>query len=153
MPTIHGAFSAALSSPDTVKNASQDAYGNIKIPMIKSCVPTADNVTDNWHELSDAANCSYSSLTGIPVKGIDKGNYTFSIETSYMYTDCSVSHTSQRTTNTSTWLSYVKDPLHTASNGLTLGIHVKEFFITSTTLQPRNYCSLPLQQARPEQRL
>ncbi|OHW93130.1 hypothetical protein CSPAE12_08438 [Colletotrichum incanum] len=36
LPAIHGAFAAALSGPKSVKSASQDLFGNLKIPMIES---------------------------------------------------------------------------------------------------------------------
>ena len=37
MPPIFGAFNSALASPGSIKNASMDAFGNLKIPMLESC--------------------------------------------------------------------------------------------------------------------
>ncbi|KAK3203713.1 hypothetical protein GRF29_106g458108 [Pseudopithomyces chartarum] len=108
-----GAFTTALSGSANVKAASQDASGNIKIPMIEALElsPTKKARTD-WFDMSAIENCTYSAVTGIPVSGYgDRANYTFSLETSYMYTNCTINHT--RKMPNSEWYSYMSEhPLY-----------------------------------------
>lgn len=92
VPATDGAFSAALSAPGTSKNASQDLFGNIKIPMIE---PIRDSGASadayGWYDVQSIANVTYSSLLGLPATAIKaNANVTFQMETSYMHADCKV---------------------------------------------------------------
>ncbi|KAK4455215.1 hypothetical protein QBC34DRAFT_433427 [Podospora aff. communis PSN243] len=97
LPAALGAFSAALAAPPEVKGASQDAFRNIKIPMIEPC-QRADTPKDQdgWFGLEERGNISFSSLSGLPIASLEpmitRANYSFVLETSYVYANCSVSH-------------------------------------------------------------
>lgn len=71
MPLIVGAFNSALASPGSIKNASMDAFGNLKIPMFESCLSYGVQPdADAWIDTAPSSNCSYSSLIGIPVPAL-----------------------------------------------------------------------------------
>lgn len=117
IPPIVGAFNSALASPGSTKNASMDAFGNLKIPMLESCFSNGvQSDRDGWVDASPSSNCSYSSLTGIPAHGAVKANHIFKVETSYAYADCSVSHSTNWAR--ASWKYY----LGYSSNGLTFGL-------------------------------
>ncbi|KAK7403525.1 hypothetical protein QQX98_010703 [Neonectria punicea] len=97
LPAAFGAFSAALASPPEVKADSQDAFGNIKIPMIEAYKDAETHRDqDGWFDLDGRKNITYSSLSGLPfvsrLSTTDRANYSFVLETSYLYANCSVSH-------------------------------------------------------------
>jgi len=96
IPEILGVFSAALSSPRNIKNASQDVYGNVKVPMVERLISqNASHDEDGWYRIPPPSLDIYSSFTGIPTVVPDTGvksNYTFSMETSYMNADCKMVH-------------------------------------------------------------
>ncbi|KAH6686387.1 hypothetical protein F5X68DRAFT_15643 [Plectosphaerella plurivora] len=102
MPPAAGAFSAALSSPMSIKTAPRDVFGNVKIPMVEVYQASDKTEADaeGWYvvdSLPDDDGVRYSSIAGLPLTSQDdlsqKANYSLTIDTSYLYTTCSVSHT------------------------------------------------------------
>jgi hypothetical protein len=92
LPATNGAFSAALSSPGDMKSASQDIFGNIKIPMVEPIQDSgAPADVDGWYDVQSVTNVAYSSLLGLPATGLKAdANVSFRMETSYMRANCSV---------------------------------------------------------------
>lgn len=128
MPMIIGAFSGALLSTGEVKLGSQDAYGNIKIPMVEACKSSgAQPDGDGWYSVFPGSGCNYSSIIGIPsipTKDTGKANMTFSIETQYMYSNCSVTHAAPwNRTDEYQYLRNSSTLIYT--NNLTFGIQPK----------------------------
>ncbi|KAH7019077.1 hypothetical protein EDB80DRAFT_869754 [Ilyonectria destructans] len=126
LPSIVGAFTAALGSPDKIKSASQDAFGNIKIPMVETY--EASNQTqanDSWYDLTGETNITYSSISGLPIYISDglglRGNHSFKMDTSYMYYNCTVSHA---TMNLTDWWEYMYNR-STYNNGKTIVLLAK----------------------------
>ncbi|CAM1509075.1 Fc.00g028140.m01.CDS01 [Cosmosporella sp. VM-42] len=100
LPAIVGAFTAALSSPKDVKEASQDAFGNIKIPMVEPYLETGTPSEDGgWYTLDNRSDIVWSSLAGLPMlRPNDSGlrvNLSFTMETAYMYASCKVTHSTK----------------------------------------------------------
>ncbi|KAM0325970.1 hypothetical protein ACHAQA_007276 [Verticillium albo-atrum] len=99
LPSAVGSFAAALSGPMSVKKAPRDGFGNVKIPMVE-VYTSSDAVeadSDGWfvvRDLDDKDGVRYSSLAGLPFASQDNftqvANYTLTIDTSYLYTDCSL---------------------------------------------------------------
>lgn len=79
-------YNAALLSPDSIQNASQDIWGNVKIPFLESYTKSGN---PGWQQVpSSHINFEYSALVGVPVTRLSTGNTTFAIESSYIYLDC-----------------------------------------------------------------
>ena len=84
-------FTSALISTASSKAAGQDEFGNMKIPMIESLI-AATSDTSNWTD-PGSKDIVYSSLAGLPYLGApDAGTTRFNVETSYMYANCSLTH-------------------------------------------------------------
>lgn len=95
---VLAAFNAALSSPASAKSASQDLYGNLKIPMIEPLAASKTPNQDGWFDIPSGDTVTYSSLTGLPFLGVDPGHEAeFSIQSSYRHTTCSLSVLQQST--------------------------------------------------------
>jgi hypothetical protein len=102
LPAATGAFSAALSSPMSIKTAPRDVFGNVKIPMVE-VYQASDSIqgdADGWFavdSLPDVDGVRYSSIAGLPLTSRDdlsqRANYSLTVDTSYLYTECTVSHT------------------------------------------------------------
>lgn len=96
LPAIIGSFITALGSPEHIKAASQDAFGNIKIPMVETYLMSNRTRVNGWYDLDNEANITYSSMSGLPIEVSDglrlRGNHSFKMEISYMYSNCTVSH-------------------------------------------------------------
>ena len=61
---INAIFISALISPVSIKTAPQDAWGNVKVPMLESLA--ADHADDGgWHSLGINSQVQYSSLIGL----------------------------------------------------------------------------------------
>lgn len=85
-PAIYNAFNGALGSPGSLKNSSQDMYGNIHIPQLSSL--TVQPSPDGWYDVRNTQG-PYVSLIGVPFIGADVDtNSSFTLETSYMSLDC-----------------------------------------------------------------
>lgn len=86
---INSAFTALLVSPASVKDASQDLYGNIKIPLLES-VPHSESM-DTWRYIPQDQNVSWSSMAGLPVDRLPiYGLSRFIINTGFMVAGCEV---------------------------------------------------------------
>jgi hypothetical protein len=79
-------LSSALLSAEYNQPQPQDAYGNLKIPLLESLHnPTS---TSGWMYIDTSANTQYSSLLGIPfVQPTGSGNVTFEVATWYWRLD------------------------------------------------------------------
>ena len=89
---INSIFIAALITPVKSKAASQDQFGNIKIPMIEYLGHPTDK--SGWIDLHEEGY-EYSNLLGLPALGIPVSDKTaFTMETQYMFANCSLNHTS-----------------------------------------------------------
>ncbi|KAF7539118.1 hypothetical protein G7Z17_g12494 [Cylindrodendrum hubeiense] len=110
LPAILGAFTTALGSPEDIKSASQDAFGNIKIPMLEPFLASNRARINGWYDLEGETNITYSSIAGLPIEVSDglglRGNHSFKMETSYMYNNCTVSHYTPK--NETFWPNYLK---------------------------------------------
>jgi hypothetical protein len=93
--TINAIFMGVLIAPKDVKAASQDAYGNIKIPLLEDLQTHSDQAdADGWYSTKTDTPLVYSSLIGIPTMGIAEVGTTFlAIESSYLYPRCTLSLT------------------------------------------------------------
>ena len=80
--TFTSMYVSAVLGPSNTKNGSMDLWGNVKIPYQSSLEETADG----WASPNDST--VYSSLTGIPIAGIQTGKTDFSMESSYMELNC-----------------------------------------------------------------
>ncbi|RSM11410.1 hypothetical protein CEP52_002969 [Fusarium oligoseptatum] len=93
LPAVIATFGAALASSNDVKTAGQDSFGHVKIPMIESVTNFPDD--DGWIDVTDGG-ALYSSLSGLPIASNEPfgrhSNFSFNLTTSYMYTDCKLSH-------------------------------------------------------------
>lgn len=125
MPPIVGAFNAALATPGRIKNESKDAFGNLKIPMIESCLRNGVKPDqDGWVDTT-TSDCAYASINGLPFRadgGFGFANYTFTLETSYTYSDCSLNHTLAGPNET--WAGWYTSLLNKTeiNNGVALGL-------------------------------
>jgi hypothetical protein len=89
--SVTAAFNGALISPSSSKNSSQDLYGNLKVPILESIIASSTPNASGWYEVSYETNQVYSALIGLPTSGFSSnGNSTFTVDTSYMYPNCSV---------------------------------------------------------------
>jgi hypothetical protein len=88
---INAAFVGALISPASSKSRPQDAYGNLKVPFLENIVAHSAPDAEGWHAISDA-NVEYSSMVGLPVKGLQAGGAMFlRLESSYLFPVCVLS--------------------------------------------------------------
>jgi hypothetical protein len=88
---INAAFVGALVSPAASKSMPQDAYGNLKVPFLENVAAKSDPDAEGWHPIQDA-NVEYSSMVGLPTKGIGNGGLMFiRLESSYMFPVCVLS--------------------------------------------------------------
>lgn len=78
---LEAMFLACLIAPVSVKEADSDAWGNVKIPLLRSLVRNNTAQSEGWFEPA-GNNITYSSLVGVPVFGISsRGNSTFQLQT------------------------------------------------------------------------
>ncbi|KAK4904764.1 hypothetical protein LTR49_025844 [Elasticomyces elasticus] len=90
-PAVRGVFDSALTSSESSKEAPEDAFSNIKIPMPEVFAGQGAILDDTWYDTSKPMGNSFSSILGLPLFGVaSEGSSYFDLETSYMYTDCSV---------------------------------------------------------------
>lgn len=91
LEAINSAFTSALISPPSSKHSGQDAFGNIKIPMLEAVPGYRGGNSSTWLNLKD--DPVYSAITGLRTQTIpSSGTTSFNMETGYMYADCRVSH-------------------------------------------------------------
>lgn len=88
-PAINALFVTALASSNSAKLASQDMYGNLRVPMLEAI--TSGLATDAWYDLRDRDVLAHAALLGIPLIGVpNDANSSFNIQTSYMFCRCAV---------------------------------------------------------------
>lgn len=75
--SIYAIFNAALSSPGSAKQASQDAYRNLRIPMIEPLAASRNSDEHGWYDLPLGSNVTYSSLTGLPYLGVQPNDKAY----------------------------------------------------------------------------
>ncbi|CZS95419.1 uncharacterized protein RCO7_05733 [Rhynchosporium graminicola] len=83
-------FGSSLLAPPSVKRSSMDIWGNVKIPFFSSLSLNAPKDDDGWIQVSGAnGSLAYSSLFGMPIAGLEFGNTTVTVESSYIELSCS----------------------------------------------------------------
>ncbi|KAK3615906.1 hypothetical protein LTR22_027249, partial [Elasticomyces elasticus] len=88
---VRGVFSSALISSESSKEAPEDAFSNIKIPMLEVFAGQGAILDNTWYDTSKPMGNSLSSILGLPLLGAaSEGSSYFDLETSYIYADCSV---------------------------------------------------------------
>lgn len=79
---------ALLGAPST-KTGPMDLWGNVKIPLLSSLISQGGvQGSDGWIHAPSNDSVTYSSLFGLPLSGIEEGNTTLTVETSYMEFAC-----------------------------------------------------------------
>lgn len=148
LPAAVGAFNAALSSPRGVKLAGQDAFGNIRVPMLEALESvSAPKDPDGWYDPRDLDNVTSASILGWPFEGRNQqANMTSTMHTSYPYTTCQVAQIQD--IKNSDWYRYMQSrgtgplgattgnstkPMMTYSNGRTLMIGVSHLPLHNST--------------------
>ncbi|PIG82016.1 hypothetical protein AARAC_010271 [Aspergillus arachidicola] len=63
---LEAMFLACLIAPVSVKEADSDAWGNVKIPLLRSLVRNNTAQSEGWFEPA-GNNITYSSLVGVPI--------------------------------------------------------------------------------------
>ena len=90
---INAAFATALMSAATTRDSGQDSFGNIKVPLLEAVPDRTKADESSWISLEAEEPVVYSSLAGLRTIGISgPGTSHFKMETSYIYTNCSLSH-------------------------------------------------------------
>jgi hypothetical protein len=91
---LSAAYVTALLGPAAAKNGSMDSWGNAKIPFL----PAGNGMRGDWYPVNrnESPASAYSSLLGIPVPGLQMGNSSFTIETTYIDLDCTQPQRSPR---------------------------------------------------------
>ncbi|KAK5712126.1 hypothetical protein LTR15_012195 [Elasticomyces elasticus] len=96
-PAVRGVFSSALISSESSKEAPEDGFSNIKIPMLEIFAGQGATLDNIWYNTSEPKGNSFSSILGLPLLGAAlEGSSYFELETSYMYADCSVTMESSK---------------------------------------------------------
>jgi hypothetical protein len=75
-----------------LKAASQDIYGNLKIPLLEDLQTHAYQTGDDgWYSIKTNTSHIYSSMIGLPAKIPEVGSTFLAIESSYLYPRCTLS--------------------------------------------------------------
>ncbi|KAL2672483.1 hypothetical protein Neosp_013194 [[Neocosmospora] mangrovei] len=82
---LNSMYNAALLSPDSIRNDSQDIWGNVKIPYLSSYGDLDD---PGWQRVPSSPIFEYSALVGVSINNIPVGNSSFPIESTYVYLEC-----------------------------------------------------------------
>lgn len=87
---IDSTYVSSLLAPENVKLASQDTWGNVKIPRLELLNTSLGN-PEGWITVPPTTKAEqYSSLAGLPIVGLPSdGDSTFKIESSYLSLQCS----------------------------------------------------------------
>jgi hypothetical protein len=83
-------LNAALISPIASKNAVQDLWGHVKVPLL-SRMPSNSTDPDGWHQVSTSNVDDFSSLVGIPVgylPGSSNQSTTLALQSWYWNLEC-----------------------------------------------------------------
>lgn len=114
--TFNAVFIGALAGPRTIKDAYQDIYGNLKIPLLESIKTQSGPAdTDGWYAIKNDAPSIYSSLIGLPTVGILEQGKTegLAIESSYLYPTCTLSAMDMD----EAWYTYRRENCHNGEVG------------------------------------
>lgn len=86
-PNVHLVYSTTIMSPDSVKIGAVDAWGNVKIPMLRTGLP--DGGTE-WTFYNDSSrpDQTYSALVGIPIAHLRAETISSNIESTYIELTC-----------------------------------------------------------------
>ncbi|KKZ60042.1 hypothetical protein EMCG_05224 [[Emmonsia] crescens] len=89
-PQLNGLYITSLMAPPDAKRAPTDVWGNLKVPLMSHLALNHTANETGWYNFDAfAENIPYSSLIGIPVRGLPwNGNTTFTMESSYFDIDC-----------------------------------------------------------------
>ncbi|KAJ3512741.1 hypothetical protein NM208_g15282 [Fusarium decemcellulare] len=134
--TVIATFAAALASPADSKEAKQDIFTNVKIPMIEPYLFSSEG-DQGWYKLRDDKDpfYAYSSLVGLPLKPqepfVPAFNYSVRLNTSYISANCTANN---RTMDIDGWWDYV-DQHRDFSNGKGLIIETSNH--TNSSAKPR----------------
>lgn len=123
-PLINAAFLGALISPLSSKSDIQDAYGNIKVPLLEDAISNSGQPDEEgWYSTTDR-DLSYASLVGLPMEGLGSDGTTFlSIESSYLYPACELTILDlSNPTEQDEWKGFSDD---TCNNGIHGGFALK----------------------------
>ncbi|CAK3810104.1 hypothetical protein DOTSEDRAFT_70257 [Lecanosticta acicola] len=63
LASINGAFNAALLSPASSKNGSQDLYGNLQVPLLEVLKDSQKADSNGWYRIAELVNASESSTS------------------------------------------------------------------------------------------
>lgn len=108
-PIIKSVFVAALAGSNSTKQGSQDAFGNLHVPMLEALSGQADR--DGWYDTPSAESKTNVALIGIPFSGVGShGKSVFTMETSYFYTNCDVNISNYTLRNETTVYSALSLP-------------------------------------------
>jgi hypothetical protein len=109
---INSVFTGALYVPASIREASQDLYGNLKVPLLQDLSTRLHADERGWYPINFGEPVEYSSLIGLSTLGIPTSGKTFiSIETSYLYPDCTLQNLTQEE-----WYEY-RQQQHYCNNG------------------------------------
>jgi hypothetical protein len=91
--TVNAIFASALIAPQSSKDAPQDVYGNLKVPLLEHIREKSSDIdADGWYSVKTGDILVYSSLIGLPTAGIAATDRTsLAIESSYLYPHCTLS--------------------------------------------------------------
>lgn len=113
--TINAVFIGALTGPRTIKDADQDIYGNLKIPLLESIkTQSSPAEAEGWYNTRTVAPLIYSSLIGFPAVNIaEQGKTYLAIESSYLYPTCTLSETEID----EAWYRFRRENCHNGNGG------------------------------------
>ena len=81
-----------MASLISVRSSPVDTWGNVKIPWIENYENGSTADSEGWftHDTNRATIDTYSSLTGVPISGVNDSsvNYTMNMETKYLRLEC-----------------------------------------------------------------
>ncbi|CZR66059.1 uncharacterized protein PAC_15960 [Phialocephala subalpina] len=81
-------LSASFLAPEEIKTGSMDTWGNVKIPLFSSLSNISQD-ENGWLQIPQSNFIpTYSSLLGIPISGLQAGNSTFNLESTYTELTC-----------------------------------------------------------------
>lgn len=133
-------FLASFLSLGLTGRATQDSWGNIKIPLLEDINST--DITSGWREVSHRTDVQYSSVVGIPIS-VPHGEYstTFIMQSWYWQLD-----------NATLWNNKSTGPLLTGTSEFNGSYLLKNFtgksglwqFATPNSLNPEAASSIPI---------
>ena len=88
---INSAFVGSLAGPAVSKGSPQDVYGNLKVPFLEDLTTQSDPDEEGWYS-TQGAKLEYSSLVGLPTRGLkDGGSMSLRLVSSYVFPLCVLS--------------------------------------------------------------